>query len=52
MLQKGRKTAADSEFCERQRNAFATGGNKLFFVGCDMLGNRQYKTAAPPLMTK
>ncbi len=46
MLQKGRKTPADSEFCERQRNAFATEGNKLFFVGCDMQDNRQYNTAA------
>ena len=43
MLQKAGKTQEDSEFCERQRNVFATGGNKLFFVGCDMLGNRRYK---------
>ena len=48
MLQKGRKTRADSEFCERQRNAFATEGNKLFFVGCDISDNRQYKTAVLP----
>ena len=52
MLQKAGKTPADSEFCERQRNVFAIGGNKLFFVGCDMSGNRQYKTAALPLITK
>ncbi len=45
MLQKGRKTPTDSEFCERQRNAFVTERNKVFFVGCDISGNRQYKTA-------
>ena len=46
MLQKGRKTPTDSKFCERQRNAFAAKGNKIFFVGCGISGNRQYKTAA------
>ena len=47
MLQKDRKTSADSEFCERQRNVFVTGGNNLFFVGCDMLDKRQYKIHCP-----
>ncbi len=40
MLQKGRKMSADSEFCERQRNDFATGGNNQFFVGCDIIGQQ------------
>ncbi len=31
MLQKGRKTPADSEFCERQRKAFATGRKQVVF---------------------
>ena len=43
MLQKGRENAGRQRVCERQRNIFATEGNKLFFVGCDMSGNRQYK---------
>ena len=47
MLQKGRKTLADSEFCERQRNAFATEGNKLFFVGSDIPASKQYKIRYP-----
>ena len=34
---------ADSEFCERRRNAFANGGNNLFFVGSDMSDKRQLK---------
>ena len=52
MLQKGRKNASRQRVCERQRNGFAIGGNKSFFVGCNMSGNRQYKTVALPLMTK
>ena len=43
MLQKGRKTPADSEFCERQRNVYATERNRLFFAGCDMPDNRQHR---------
>ena len=36
---------SDSDFCEGLRNAFVAGGNKIFFVGCDMSDKISYDIA-------